>query len=402
MIDKKLIFQDYSPPEIRRGKVWAVEFYYKDSGGHVHRFRCRSGERWGIVGNAGTVKSAAERKLYFSELCKAISAKLATGYDPTRKEQPQAGATVAEVVALFVADKARTLRPKTVKDYRTRTAYFCRYLERERIAAKPLRSISYQDVVNFFRQHPDWSNTTAANYRRIMVNVWNYADKHLDIQAPKHFERIETGRKVTRSNIAYPPELQKKVLEYLRENEPDLFLFVCFEYYCYFRPSEIAALNWSDINLKRRTATVWSYNSKNGKAKTNPLHSDFVRILKRYTDDRAGAIFPHPTNAAEHYKRRYSRLKKKIGIPSGYTLYSWKHTGCAALYEQTKDIYLICRLCGHHSIEVTANYLRSLGLQIGFDKIDKLPPLLPDGRRTGATEKDIRGNVRDISERYGT
>lgn len=65
-----------------------------------------------------------------------------------------------------------------------------------------------------------------------------------------------------------------------------------------------------------------------------------------------------------------------MGVPSAYTLYSWKHTGCVAMYEKTKDIYLISRLCGHRSIEVTMNYLRSLGLRVNKDSVAELPSLL--------------------------
>ena len=57
-------------------------------------------------------------------------------------------------------------------------------------------------------------------------------------------------------------------------------------------------------------------------------------------------------------------------IPAKYTLYSWKHTGAAHLYEATKDLLLIQRLCGHESVTTTMHYLRGIGVVLGTDTVE--------------------------------
>ena len=63
-------------------------------------------------------------------------------------------------------------------------------------------------------------------------------------------------------------------------------------------------------------------------------------------------------------KTQFRRFKAKRAdlFTEGQTFYSFKHMGCIAFYETTKDIYLLCRLCEHTSIKTTERYLRSLGV----------------------------------------
>jgi len=62
-----------------------------------------------------------------------------------------------------------------------------------------------------------------------------------------------------------------------------------------------------------------------------------------------------------HISTTHLKLCREIGIRKECTLYSWKHTGAAALYRLTKDPYLVMRHLRHHDFKMTMFYLKSLG-----------------------------------------
>ena len=70
---------------------------------------------------------------------------------------------------------------------------------------------------------------------------------------------------------------------------------------------------------------------------------------------------------------RFRKVLKKFRIIGGHTLYSWKHTGVVAAYNLGVDLKAIQLQCRHHSIEMTDNYLKSLGFgeNAGFRKMNK-------------------------------
>ena len=66
---------------------------------------------------------------------------------------------------------------------------------------------------------------------------------------------------------------------------------------------------------------------------------------------------------------RVSELHRKALEESGLydgklTLYSWKHTGVCNAYRAGVDIKTLQGLLRHHSLDMTAIYMRSLGLRV--------------------------------------
>lgn len=53
------------------------------------------------------------------------------------------------------------------------------------------------------------------------------------------------------------------------------------------------------------------------------------------------------------------------------TLYSWKHTGNVRAYEAGVDILTIQEQNRHHNLAMTEVYLRSLGLRVKRELLDK-------------------------------
>jgi len=73
--------------------------------------------------------------------------------------------------------------------------------------------------------------------------------------------------------------------------------------------------------------------------------------------------------------RKHKIFLERFGFDDRHTLFSWKHTGVVMAYKAGvyfKNIQLQCR---HHSIEMTENYLKSLGLYNNEAFLMKMPSL---------------------------
>jgi len=73
---------------------------------------------------------------------------------------------------------------------------------------------------------------------------------------------------------------------------------------------------------------------------------------------------------------RFKKVKRKFKLNVNYSIYGFKHTAVCKWYEQTKDIVRVQRICRHTSIDMTARYLKSLGVMTDQYKIDSLPDLI--------------------------
>ena len=58
------------------------------------------------------------------------------------------------------------------------------------------------------------------------------------------------------------------------------------------------------------------------------------------------------------------RLKDAFNKIKAKGFYAWKHSGVCALYNATKDPYIVMSQARHSDIKTTMIYLRSLGLTV--------------------------------------
>jgi integrase len=65
-----------------------------------------------------------------------------------------------------------------------------------------------------------------------------------------------------------------------------------------------------------------------------------------------------------HLSGTHRRVARELKIGGEKSFYSWKHTGACALFNATKDPYLVMQQCRHSDIKITMIYLRSLGLTV--------------------------------------
>jgi integrase len=132
------------------------------------------------------------------------------------------------------------------------------------------------------------------------------------------------------------------------------------------RMGEALALEWSAVDLKKRTVTVVRGKTKFAR-RTVPLTQRAFSILsdlkakadktkKDGEDQPAGAVF-HELGTHFYLNHQMSTLRKAMNLPQDCVLHSCRHTFCTRLGASGVDAFTLQKLAGHSSITVSARYV---------------------------------------------
>ncbi len=218
-----------------------------------------------------------------------------------------------------------------------------------------------------------------------LKNFYNVAKKRKWTQVDNPFNEVERqSTEYGEKNLPYSESQIKEIIPYIKEKEPYLYKFICFIYYALMRTTEIRRLKIENIDFEKRVLKIYSNQSKVKKFDILPIADKLMEViedmdLQNYPSDyyifsakRKPSEKPLGTGWATE---RYKKIKNHFKLDRNYTIYSFKHTAVCRWYEKEKDIVRIQRMCRHSSIEMTARYLKSLGLLTDQYKIETLPDL---------------------------
>lgn len=117
------------------------------------------------------------------------------------------------------------------------------------------------------------------------------------------------------------------------------------------RRSELAALCWENIKLKKRTALLPT--TKNGEARTVPLSPAALDVLKEIPRQLRGSVFGL---SPEGISSGWKRARKDAGIPD-VRFHDLRHEATSRLFEDTDlDTMEIKEITGHKTLQMLARY----------------------------------------------
>jgi integrase len=166
-----------------------------------------------------------------------------------------------------------------------------------------------------------------------------------------------------------------------QEENDQLAELIRFAAYTGLRQGELVVLQWSDVNLRERTATVERALSgtvitapKSGKMRVVPLGAPALAALKRLRkrpnftspDDYVFATLAGDRPDPSALRRRYNQARDKSGAPA-LTFHGLRHTA-ASLFIRKMDPREVQAIMGHASIKTTERYLHA---RRASDLVDK-------------------------------
>ena len=117
------------------------------------------------------------------------------------------------------------------------------------------------------------------------------------------------------------------------------------------RQGELLRLRWERIDLNRRTAQL--PDTKNGEARTVPLSTTAVGVLRALPRALHGEVFPGVTTEA--VKRSYMRATRRADI-EGLRFHDLRHEATTRLFEKGLNIMEVASVTGQKDLRMLRRY----------------------------------------------
>lgn len=269
----------------------------------------------------------------------------------------------------FLDLRKKDLREKTYTTYQSKLRIFCEYLDREGFGDYDVSEIDRKIIHKFFDFliEGDLDKVTVRKYMQIIRTYFTWLQNYgkvadnpvVEIKLPPK-KKDAAARPINKTDL-------KKLLDAIKESDPQLYLVCMFEYYTALRPGqEIRLLRVKDIDVYNNTIVI-----TDGQAKTARRVVDMPKQLSNlllanemHSYNREFYVFGNggePGQVAygkNNFRNRFNKIRDELKLPDIYKLYSMKHTGLGRLLESGRTLEEIRDHAGHKSIESTDNYIR--------------------------------------------
>lgn len=254
--------------------------------------------------------------------------------------------TLAEALERY----AREITPK--KRSAQREAYLIAALLRRPLAGRYLATIRSKDIADFIRERG--CEDVAANTIRLDLALLSHVFE--TCRSTWGMENLTNPVPLARSAAPrLPPGRNRR----FREGEEARLLAACpsmlaqvvrFAIETAMRRGEIAALQWGDVDLNKKTAHLSQ--TKNGDARTVPLSSAALSVLRALPRRLDGAVFGMSENAIT---LAFRRTTAEAGI-QGLTFHDLRHEATSRLFEKGFNPMEVSAITGHKTLQMLKRY----------------------------------------------
>ena len=210
------------------------------------------------------------------------------------------------------------------------------------------------------------ANDTILKYVSKLKAFMHYSVKH-GLLDQTVVNRLDFPRLPTRARtvVLTESEFHRIILHLEAKNDIDFAVYLKTLYFTCSRPAEVMILKVSDIDFKQNMIQI--YQSKvaaSGQAiKYAYIPSDFSEALKIYLEKTGKLQNPDSfifsganSSNANFYGCKFKKLKRNLGLPDAYNLYTIRHTAITDTLTVTGDIEFASSQAGHSNIDMTRHY----------------------------------------------
>lgn len=318
---------------------WFV-YYYKD------------GKRVRIYGAINKGKSTEERYRTAKILIENIKERQRLTYRSKKRR----------IVDKWLESKKNFWREKTYRNHKTKVDIFFHWLGFDEFNNDNIRKF-------FLFLMEERTPTTYNNYRTVLKHIFVEAFQLNDNQGAELFQGIKHVKANPKAPQTFSISMINRLKKEISSKQQDLWLVCLLQYYCFIRPGEIRCLKVQDVILEESKIVVDASISKNGKTRYPMIPQVFKDDLEPLLEGRELGEWLCPSTrgvyiqaAKNQYANLHRAILKDIGLDTNrFKLYSWKPTGMLQAVKNGASIKFLKEQAGHHSIDQTDSYLRSVG-----------------------------------------
>ena len=335
-------------------------------------------------------KTKEERYAFAKQRVESINTLLAEGFHiDSRKndevfEELKNVTTLEDALKKILEIKKQSLREKSYGTYYYTLQDFLAWAKKNRLDKTDINCFDRyhaQSYVDYLIIERELTGKSINNNVAFMKSLFNgLKEREVIVNSP--MEKLKKQKEIkTFQNLAYTKQEINNLKNLIKEEDPKLWVFIQLIFYCFLRPGEIRFLKKENINLSSGKIFIPAIISKNAKNDHVDIPEPLKPVLEEYlkTIPDKEYIFPGTRQGmpmGECYMRLvHKNFLDRLNFDNRHTLYSWKHTGVVQAYNAGVDIKSIQRQCRHHSIEMTDQYLISLGLYNNEQFLLKMPEM---------------------------
>jgi integrase len=267
---------------------------------------------------------------------------LRNGYNPFKAKTEEQHKTsylyINPAVDEICANRSEFLREKTQQTYTSKITIFKEWILKKKMSNILINNFTKDDAEEFLRYLCSDRNigATTRNTYLLTLRTLFKTMKESGILNDNVWEKIPKVGETRLGKLPLKPIMKNQLKNYFIENDPEMWLFVQLEYYCFIRPGELRLLTVGAIDLDDATILIDAKISKNKKSEYVIIPPPLLKYLEKieickYKHNNY-LFSPGGTPGTELYSkdvfnRRHKTTTRKFGYNDRYSLYSWKHTG---------------------------------------------------------------------------
>ena len=332
-------------------------------------------------------------KDYKSTLIEAIE----NGYSPFNSnnfEDEKKVHTIKEALELAYEHCTLSVSKITSKDYLHTKNQFLDFLKYDQ--TKDINDLTKSVILKFLNQKLKETSARTRNNSKaslsalftIMENKLNLIDRNFIKDIGNEKTKPKTDRTFTRKEL-------KDIVEYLKNNDPYLLMYIRFVSYCFLRPVEVNRLRVKDVNLEE---SLLYFKAKNKPQKTKRIPSIFIEDVKAmnlHLYNNEYFLFTLKNKPAEWntddntrrdaFSKRFKKVKNKFNLGKEYGLYSFRHSFITNLFRYLRTtenksyseaIKELQPITGHETQQALEMYIHKIDADIPEDWSDKIDFIL--------------------------
>jgi integrase len=285
------------------------------------------------------------------------------------------------MIAKVMREKKFSLRKKSYQTYESQVRLFYKWIHKKNLTSvadfKKKHAIAFlEDLLS-----SGHVGTTVNNYKQNFRALFSKI-KSAGVISENPFDGIKKYPEERKGSLYFKPEHVEKLRVVISEREAFLWQACQFIYYCFIRPGELRKIVVGDVYLDERKILIRESISKNKKSQFVSIPDSFVPVLTgmnlhEYPEDYfligpKGVPSQTPVGSRA-FGVKHHNILRELNFRSGYTLYSWKHTGVVMAHQSGVNAKELKDQLRHHSLDMVDIYLKSMGLD-DFHNIRKKFP----------------------------
>ena len=392
---------NWKPPKLYKGKRWWIEYQFRIPEELRHRYNGAKWEGFRVFEDINRYKTDEYAQL----LLKAVTFGLEQGYNPFEHEKkefvefkqdtrktPDKVWSCIQAFNLFTQEwEQRGLEEATLTKLKRAIEVLTTWLGKSNRQHDPVQTITRDDVKAALREASEantWTNRTFNNNLSALATVFIFLESEKIITTIPT-KGITKKKSKSKKHRYYDPQQFERVRKVMKEDDPLVYFATKLIYYlCIRAEKELKHFRVGNIFLDRKQILIQAEETKTDADRFIPIPDELMEELAyvrqhyppeyyvigkgnriKFVRDNTPSKTPFPNNMIS---ARFAKIRKKAGITSDHTPYSFKHTRVIHLKQdgaQDKDIMLVT---GHTSYQAYAEYLRDLGVDGNPEAINKI------------------------------